>query len=155
MAPPPAERPALDGIHHLKLPVSDLDRSLGFYQRVFGAERIEAADHHRESDGTLYGLILEVPGLGALLELRLDAAAAARQRGFDPFTIAVANRDVLARWSFHLEAAGVPHSSVITAIQAWLVVLEDPDGHRLRLYTRETHGRDVKPDEDNPWLRSR
>jgi hypothetical protein len=61
---------------------------------------------------------------------------------------------MLAQWSSHLHAAGVAHSPVITAIQAWLVVLEDPDGHRLRLYTLETHGRDVRPDEDNPWLRS-
>ena len=46
-APPP-----LQGIHHLKLPVSDLDTSLTFYQRAFGARRIPAADHRRASDGS-------------------------------------------------------------------------------------------------------
>jgi catechol 2,3-dioxygenase-like lactoylglutathione lyase family enzyme len=89
LAPTPQARPtrpALAGIHHVKLPVADLQRSLRFYEVVLGAERIPEADHHRESDGALYGLILRVPGLGALLELRLNPDAAARQRGFDPFT---------------------------------------------------------------------
>jgi hypothetical protein len=32
--------------------------------------------------------------------------------------------------------------------------VQDPDGNRLRLYTLETHGPELKPDEDNPWIRS-
>ncbi len=146
-------RPAIEGIHHLKLPVADLGRSLCFYERVLAAERIVEADHHREDDGSLYAHILEVPGLGALLELRLDPEQAERQRGFDPVTLAVRDRIALEEWVGHLDAFGVPHSPVLTAIQAWLVVLADPDGHRLRLYSQETHGRELKPDEDDPWLR--
>ena len=44
--------PPLQGIHHLKLPVSDLDTSLTFYERAFGARRIPEADHRRASDGS-------------------------------------------------------------------------------------------------------
>lgn len=36
---------------------------------------------------------------------------------------------------------------------AWLIVFNDPDGLRLRLYTLATHGPDLKPDEDSPWLK--
>jgi hypothetical protein len=36
---------------------------------------------------------------------------------------------------------------------AWLIVVQDPDGNRLRLYTLETHGPELKPEEDNPWIR--
>ena len=147
-----SDRPALDGLHHLKLPVADLDRALRFYARVLGAERIAEADHHRENDGALYAMILKVPGLGAFLELRLNPDQAERQRGFDPFTIAVEDRATLERWAGFLGGLAVPHSPVLTAIQAWVLVVEDPDGHRFRLYTRETHGRDLKPDESNPWL---
>jgi hypothetical protein len=46
------------------------------------------------------------------------------------------------------------HSEVITAIAAWLIVVPDPDGNRLRLYTLETREPELKPDEDNPWIRS-
>lgn len=149
------EQPAIDGVHHLKLPVADLDRSLQFYERVFGATRIPEADHRRGGDGPLYALILRVPGLTVLLELRLDPAQAEAQRGFDPVTVTVADRAALEDWAAFLDRAGVPHSPVLVAIQAWLLVLEDPDGRRLRLYTRETHGGDLKPDEDDPWITGR
>jgi catechol 2,3-dioxygenase-like lactoylglutathione lyase family enzyme len=143
--------PIPHGIHHLKFPVADLERSLAFYMRALGARRIEAWDH-RHADGTLYAVILDVPGLGTHLELRLDPIQAARQAGFDPVTLAVPDRSALAAWIAHLDAAGIAHSPVLVAIQAWLVVFADPDGRRLRLYTQETHGRELPPDEGSPWL---
>ena len=145
--------PPLQGIHHLKLPVSDLDTSLAFYERAFGARRIPEADHRRVSDGSLYAYILAVPGLGTALELRLDPERAERHRLFDPVTIAVRDRATLGAWDDYLTGQGIVHSEVITAIQAWLMVVPDPDGHRLRLYTLETHGPELTPDEDNPWVR--
>ncbi len=142
---------ALHGIHHVKFPVSDLERSLAFYERALGCQRVAAWDHvHR--DGTRYAMIVEVPGLGTRLELRLDAAQAAAQRGFDPITIAVQDRAALEAWMEHLDAASIEHSPVLTAIQAWLVVFVDPDGRRLRLYTLETHGPELPPDEASPWI---
>jgi hypothetical protein len=100
----------------------------------------------------LYAHILEVPGLGTLLELRLNPQRAQAHARFDPVTIAVADRATLEEWDSHLSGLGIAHSPVITAIQAWLIVVEDPDGNRLRLYTLETHGAELKPDEDNAWL---
>lgn len=143
-------RPALRGIH-LKFAVADLQRSLSFYERVFGARRIAAYDHHRP-DGTLFAHILEVPGLGTLLELRLDPEAADRAAGFDPVTIAVDDRAALDRWIAVLDEAAIPHSPVLVAIQAWLLVVDDPDGRRLRLYTLTTHGPELVPDYASPWL---
>jgi hypothetical protein len=51
----------------------------------------------------------------------------------------------------HLDRLGVARSDEITAIQAWLIVFNDPDEHQLHL-TLETHGPELPPDEDNPWL---
>lgn len=144
--------PSIEGVHHLKIPVADLARSLRFYEEVFGARRIPEADHRRQEDGALYAHILIVPGLGTLLELRLNPEHAARHRGFNPFVLSVRDRAALGEWAAHLDTMGIPHSPVITAIQAWLVVLEDPDGHRLRLYTDEKHGPELPPDEHNEWL---
>ena len=100
-APPP-----LQGIHHLKLPVSDLDASLTFYERAFGGRRIPEADHRRASDGSLYAYILTVPGLGTALELRLDPERAERHRLFDPVTIAVRDRATLDAWDEYLTGSG-------------------------------------------------
>ncbi len=144
--------PTLHGLHHLKLPVADLARSLDFYQRVFGARRIPEADHRRDEDGALYAYILHIPGLGTMLELRLNPDRAARHSGFNSIVLSVPDRSALIQWIAHLDAEGVAHSPVITAIQAWLVVLDDPDGHRLRLYTDEQHGRELKSDDGNAWL---
>ena len=147
-----SSRPAIKGIHHVKLAVSDLDVSLDFYERLFGATRIPEADHHREAGGALYAYILDVPGLGSKLELRLNPEQAEKHRRFDPMTIAVQDKAVLESWLTFLDGAGIAHSPILTAIQAWLIVVEDPDQNRLRLYTVETDGRELEPDEDNAWL---
>lgn len=144
-------RPPLHGIHHLKFPVGDLERSLGFYERALGASRVAKWDHVHQ-DGTRYAMILEVPGLGTRLELRLDPEAAERQRGFNPVIIAVQDRSALQAWADYLDGAGIEHSPVLAAIQAWLVVFVDPDGRQLRLYTLEMHGPELPPDEDSPWI---
>ncbi len=125
-------RPPLAGVHHIKLPVSDLARSLAFYSRLLGAERIPALDHKKE-DGSIFAHICEAPGLGAKLELRLNPKQAEAQRKFDPMTIAVKDRDTLRQWTAWLDALGIEHSKEIVAIQAWLVTVDDPDQHRLRL----------------------
>jgi catechol 2,3-dioxygenase-like lactoylglutathione lyase family enzyme len=65
------QNPAHSGIHHIKLPVTDLERSAAFYGVVLGARRVTELDHRRP-DGTLFAVILDVPGLAGRLELRLD-----------------------------------------------------------------------------------
>lgn len=149
MVEPPAP---LRGIHHVKVAVSDLGRALGFYQAALQGRRIPEADHVR-ADGSTYAHVLDVPGLGCYVEIRLDAEQAARHAGFDALTIAVDDRAALESWTAVLDAGGIPHSSVLTAIQAWLVVVEDPDGNRFRLYTLEQHGPEVPPSR-SPWLES-
>jgi len=146
--------PLLEGIHHLKIAVSDLVRSLAFYEKVFDAKRIPEADHRSQRDGKLYAYILEVPNLGTKLELRLNPSQAEKHRLFDPFTIGVEDRKILDQWIKFLDERKIPHSPIIVGLQAWLIVLEDPDQNRLRLYTLETHGSELKADEENSWLRN-
>jgi catechol 2,3-dioxygenase-like lactoylglutathione lyase family enzyme len=45
--------PSLSGLHHLKVPVFDLEANLNWYQRVFGAHHLRALDH-LDSDGARY-----------------------------------------------------------------------------------------------------
>lgn len=143
--------PSLKDIHHVKFVVSNLDRSLHFYEQVFCAKRIAAWDHKHE-DGSIYAYSLEIPNLGTRLELRLNPKEAEKQRGFDPLTITVDDRAALDAWSKYLDELQIEHSPILTAIQAWLIVFNDPDGRRLRLYTLSTHGTELKPDEYSPWL---
>jgi catechol 2,3-dioxygenase-like lactoylglutathione lyase family enzyme len=146
--------PLLMGIHHLKFAVSDLDRSLRFYEAFLGAKRVPEADHRRADTGALYAYILQVPGLGCALELRLNPDQAARHRLFDPFTLAVKDLQELRVWDTFLSERNISHSPIITAVQGWLIVVEDPDQNRVRLYTLERHGPALNPDEDNEWLKN-
>jgi len=141
----------LKGIHHLKFAVSDLSRSLQFYENVFHARRIVEWDH-KHPDGSIYAYILDIPGLGTYLELRLNAQQAEKHRFFNVLTIAVDDRAALEQWVNILDALNVPHSPILVAIQAWLLVLEDPDQNRLRLYTLEMHGPEIEPDGSSAWL---
>jgi catechol 2,3-dioxygenase-like lactoylglutathione lyase family enzyme len=148
MTPPP-----LMGIHHIKFAVTDLDRSLRFYESAFGAKRVPELDHRRTDDGFLYAYILEADGLGCMLELRLNRAQAEKHRLFDPLTIAVKDRQALEAWESVLTQKNIRHSPIITAVVGWLIVMEDPDQNRVRLYTLERHGPEIKPDEDGVWLK--
>ena len=108
-------------------------------------------DHTRD-DGTRFAVVVDVPGLGTALQLRLDSERAARQAMFDPLAIAVDDRAALERWDAALTQLGVLHSPILNAVRGWLIVIQDPDGNRIRLYTPESHGPEVKPATDSPWL---
>jgi catechol-2,3-dioxygenase len=144
-------RPPLRGIHDLKFAVSDLDESLRFYELALGAQHMPQLDHTRD-DGTRFAVVVEVPGLGTVLQLRLDPERAARQAMFDPLAIAVDDRAALERWDAALTESGVVHSPILDAVTGWLIVIQDPDGNRIRLYSLQSHGPEIKPATDSPWL---
>jgi catechol-2,3-dioxygenase len=145
--------PAFNGIHHVKLAVSDLDRALQFYQLALGASRIPDADHRHE-DGSLYAYVVQVEGIDAYLELQLDPEQARRHAYFESLAISVEDRTALEAWDAILTQHAVPHSPVLVAVRGWAVVIEDPDGNRVRLQSREDHDAGLRPEEASPWVRS-
>ena len=148
-----AEAPKLGGLRTLKFAVSDCARSLAFYERVFGAERIAAADH-LDSEGNIYAYICRIDGLG-VLDLRLLPSHAAAAERFDPISIHVADKDMLHSWEEHLTRLGdVNHSGVFATGLAWAVAIEDPDGRYIKLFSRVGHGPEIKADKDNPWMKN-
>jgi catechol 2,3-dioxygenase-like lactoylglutathione lyase family enzyme len=85
----------LAGIHHVKIPVTDLARSLHWYRRVFGLRPTLAFP---DVDGVVRGFAGEIPGLKpATVAFRVNPAAAEGSRGFDPVSFAVESRDDLQR----------------------------------------------------------
>jgi len=144
--------PVLSGIHHLKIPVSDLATSLGWYERVLGARRVPQFDHIT-GDGRLFAYILDVPGLEMAVELRDEPTYAERLRGFDPVVFAADLLADLEGWAAHLDALGVENSGVLRGLLGWLVIFRDPDGLSIRIYSRETHELDIEnSDIASPWV---
>ncbi|MFF8598303.1 VOC family protein [Streptomyces sp. NPDC015232] len=132
--------PELAGIHHVKIPVTDLPRSLDWYRRVLGFRTvIEFPDEQ----GVVRGVGGTMPGLdGTLVALRENPEAARGCAGFDPVSFAIRDRADAEAWAAHLDALGVEHSPVIEASIGWLLVFEDPDGLVLHLYSWAGHGQD-------------
>ena len=132
--------PILSGIHHVKIPVSDLARSVQWYGQVFG---FAVTTEFPEADGTVLGVAGTVPGLGdTQLTLRVNRDAAQGCVGFDPVSFAVDDLADVQAWAAHLDTLGVAHSPVIEATVGWLLVFDDPDGISLHLYSWAGHGVD-------------
>jgi catechol 2,3-dioxygenase-like lactoylglutathione lyase family enzyme len=124
--------PSLDGIHHLKLPVRDLDRSLAWYQGLLGYETmIEFVE-----DGVRMGVSMTHPNGGPDLALRVDPDRAEAAAGFDYFAIGVPGQEAIEALAAHLAAAGVAGGEVQRTPVGWVLLgIEDPDGHSVRFYT--------------------
>jgi catechol 2,3-dioxygenase-like lactoylglutathione lyase family enzyme len=122
----------LSGIHHLKLPVSDVARSRAWYERVLGFETtIEFVE-----DGVVEGVALRRDGCQPQIALRHDAERARALSGFDAVALLVPSRGDVHRWSAQLDDLGEPHGGLVEGHHggAVLVGLHDPDGIEIRLY---------------------
>jgi catechol 2,3-dioxygenase-like lactoylglutathione lyase family enzyme len=131
-----SDAPALAGVHHLKLPVTDLARSREWYHSRLGYElRAEMVEQ-----GQLMGLALGHPNGGPALALRLDPERARAAAGFDYFAIGVPDKDAIEELAARLTAAGEQHAGVHWASIGWILpMLHDPDGHEVRFYTLQHH----------------
>jgi len=130
------DMPPLAGIHHLKLPVTDLARSLEWYRSRLGYE----VQTEFVEKGQLMGYALAHPGGGPPLGLRLDPARARAAAGFDYFAIGVPDKSAMDRLASRLDALGQAHAGVHEASFGWILPeVPDPDGHALRFYTMEHH----------------
>ncbi|WP_214323823.1 VOC family protein [Nonomuraea sediminis] len=127
--------PRLDGVHHLKLPVADLQRSLEWYRSRFGYQ----IDLEFVEQGVLKGYALAHPAGGPMLSLRLDPDRAAAAAGFDYFSIGVPDKQAIEELAARLTGLGDTHAGVHRATIGWILpYLHDPDGHEVRFYTTET-----------------
>jgi catechol 2,3-dioxygenase-like lactoylglutathione lyase family enzyme len=135
-ATPGANAPTLAGIHHLKLPVTDLARSLEWYRSRLGYQvKVEFVEQ-----GTLMGVGLAHPAGGPDLGLRLDPERARAAAGFDYFAIGVPDKPAIDRLARRLDELGQAHAGVHRASLGWILPeVPDPDGHALRFYTMEHH----------------
>jgi len=130
------DAPRLAGIHHVKLPVTDLARARDWYEIRLGYRVvIEFVEQ-----GQLMGYVLEHPNGGPVLGLRLSPEQARASAGFDYFAIGVPDREAIEQLAARLTALGERHAGVHSATIGWILPqLHDPDGHEIRFYTHERH----------------
>ena len=121
----------VSGLHHVKLPVRDVERSRDWYGRAFDFPR---SLEFRE-DGRLVGAALEHPEGGLRLALRGDPARAAALAGFDTVCLAVGTRADLEAVLTRLDVRGIAHGTPFAGRGGDAVDVPDPDGHLVRIHT--------------------
>lgn len=128
-------QPLIVGVHHVKLPVSDLQRSRDWYERVLG---LEVLVDFPDEDGVVRGLAGVLPGQPPLaLALRENVDAARGAAGFDPVSFAVADHEASMAWAAHFDRLGLEHSEVAEGTMGWVLDTADPDGIIIRLYSMD------------------
>src|SRR5258708_22204044 len=103
-----SDAPALAGIHHLKLPVTDLARSREWYRSRLGYQvQVEFVEQDQ-----LMGYALSHPNGGPRLGLRLDPGRARAAAGFDYFSIGVPDKEAITQLATPLTALGEKQARV-------------------------------------------
>src|SRR5829696_366043 len=126
-------------IAHVRLTVTDIERSRQFYESVFGwpvlIESPDSADAAtREALGFLFGGMIYDLG-GALIGLRPVAADRFHEDrcGLDHLAFRVANKDELDDAAKHLDDLGIDHESVKDIGPSYILEFRDPDNIALEL----------------------
>jgi catechol 2,3-dioxygenase-like lactoylglutathione lyase family enzyme len=129
--PPGRRAPEFVGVHHVRLPVSDVLRSRDWYLDVLGFEPILVL----EEEAGVVGVVLEHP-CGITMGLHLGARRAAALSGFAAVALCVGDRDHLEVWCSHLALRDLEHSPITEGHIGYSVEVPDPDGILIQLHTR-------------------
>jgi catechol-2,3-dioxygenase len=114
--------------------VSDLDRSVSWYQEIFGAE-ISFTEPGEERSAA----VLTLPGTDLLIGLchfqsNPDSAFDPTHSGLDHFAFSVESMDALEQWAELLDSHEIEHSGPIEVPPGAILNFKDPDGIALALF---------------------
>jgi len=130
--------PGVEGIGHISLTVTDLPRSVKWYQRVLGLGKMMDETHpggHAE--------VLSSPDLRLIIGLHLHDSNEGElfsevKTGLDHVGFNVANRAALEAWIARFDELGVEHGEVEEAPYGALVAFRDPDNIQLEMISLGT-----------------
>jgi glyoxylase I family protein len=134
--------PAITGVHHISLTVSDIEASAAWYQRLLGAERVPMKFPHYEREETGFGVLLVEPRSGLMVGLHTNTANKGEQfdearTGLDHVGLRVATREDMEAWTAWLDELGIEHSGIRGGDEPFAfatVVFRDPDNIQLELF---------------------
>jgi catechol 2,3-dioxygenase-like lactoylglutathione lyase family enzyme len=121
----------LSGVHHVRIPVSQLDAAVDWFVDLLGYERAVAFN----AEGAVVGWALQHANGGPSLALIEDPTRAAACRGFPLFAFGVPDEQSAHRIAAGLDARGIVHGGVQPAlVKVKLPFVEGPDGILFGFY---------------------
>jgi len=138
--------PVIRGIHHVKVPVTDLAVSREFYERLFDlVVLVEFGDR----DGIIRG-VAYCPLGGVSLALREDPVRAAALAGYDLVAFAVDDDVAIDAWVAQLNTLQIANSGPVPGAIGTVVGFDDPDRIKVVLYSDGRRNPAVHPDTATP-----
>ena len=127
------EFPEINGFGHIDFTVTDLERSVQWWEQVMGFTLV-----HRKETPQYTQANVAHPGIGAVglmshkkpVSDRFDERAV----GLDHFALRVPDRAALEAWAEHFDDLGIAHSGIQEENGGPLIVFRDPDNIQLELW---------------------
>jgi len=125
--------PEINGFGHIDFTVTDVERSVRWWERVMGFDLVHAEERSNFKVWNVYH-----PNLGAVGFVehsnRSTDSFDERAVGLDHFALRVPDRAALEAWAKHLNDLGIEHSGVKKENGGPLIVFRDPDNIQLELW---------------------
>ncbi len=125
--------PTFPGLAHVALTVTDLSRSVPWYQRLIGTDPVLDEDTGPFRH-VVFALGETLLGLHEFPEGAPGAPFDERRVGLDHVAFACADRSQLADWQAHLESLGVAHGGIVDAGYGSGLSFRDPDNIALEFF---------------------
>jgi glyoxylase I family protein len=121
------------GVTHVAVTVSDLERSVEWYERLFGAKPVldEDTGPFRHVVWAVGGTLV---GLHQFPNLVTTDPFEERRPGLDHIAFGCATRAELEKWTGRLDELGIPHGAIKDAGYGSGVSFRDPDNIALEFF---------------------
>jgi catechol 2,3-dioxygenase-like lactoylglutathione lyase family enzyme len=132
---------AITGIHHIRIPVSDLNKAFGFWQGIFGYDR---DFDFPGADGVVHWAISNRHG-GPSIVLWLDPDRAANPAPYPLLSLALRDEDAVFQLAAALDRQGHDHGDIQFRLGRARVFAYDPDRNKIGCYVPHDY---VRSEED-------
>ena len=125
--------PEIEGVNHVALTVSDIERSVAWYTRLFGAQVL--MEQKEDSFDRVALLVAPVViGMTKHKNAGADDRFSETRVGLDHVSFGVKDRTTLDAWAARMDELGIDHPPINDVDYGSTLVVRDPDNIQLEFY---------------------